>query len=107
MIYQIISPFAYTINAETYKEAIKNFINFNREMNINKIIITDQTNHMEARLNYYKYDGRNKVGINMFPINYGMPPPLVVNDTYIPPMNFYPPMSPINSFIPTVINMAV
>ena len=94
MIYQVISPFPYTVHADSYKEAIKNFINFNREMNINSLIITDQTNHMDARLKYYKHDGRNKVGIDMYPIAKNNLYP-IMNNVYTQP------------FTPVVMNVPI
>ena len=56
-----------SINGDSFKEAIKNFVTLNHRLDINKIIITDQQNHMEATLKYFKHDGRNKVGINVYP----------------------------------------
>lgn len=85
MIYQILQPFAYTIDANSFHEAIKNFVKINKAISINSMIITDQQKHMKANMNYYKHDGRNKVGINMFPISpYGLPV-VSMNETYIPP----------------------
>ena len=122
MIYQVLSPFATTINGDSFKEAIKNFIKLNHNLNITDMIIKDQTQHMKANLNYYKQDGRNKVGIDMYPIgnNYPlvpmMPTQVVVNDPYNPynspslVANFLP-MSPISSdynpFIPMVVNIPI
>jgi|UniRef100_A0A6C0ED92 hypothetical protein len=82
MIYQVLSPFASTVNADSFKEAIKNFVKLNHNLNINDLIIKDQSRHMTAKINYYKKDGRNKVGINMYPINnYSLP---INSNTYIP-----------------------
>jgi hypothetical protein len=117
MIYQILSPIPYSVYADSYKEAIKNYINFNHQMNINNIIITDQKNHMKALLKYYKHDGRNKVGINMFPIDYTYPMngnnlyPMIGNNPY--PMignNPYPIIGNnlyTSSILPSVINIPV
>jgi hypothetical protein len=109
MIYQIISPMAYSLNADSFKEAIKNYINFNREMNITQLIIKDQYNHMEARINYYKHDGRNKVGINMYPINYNqsMLPYVSPYSPALPLSPLSPLSSPYAPFIPTVINIPI
>ena len=94
-------------------------------MNITQLIIKDQYNHMEARINYYEQDGRNKVGINMYPINYNqtMLPysqPFVspYSQPFISPYSqpLIPalplsPLSPLSSpyapFIPTVINIPI
>lgn len=67
VLYQVLSPIVMSINGDSFKEAIKNFVKLNHRLDINKIIITDQQNHMEATLKYFKHDGRNKVGINYYP----------------------------------------
>jgi len=86
-------------------------------LQINNMIITDQTRNMQANIKYYQQDGRNKVGINMFPVGLQYPIPIVTNNTYIPPkmtepvispfMPFSPiPVSPMSvPFIPTVIDI--
>jgi hypothetical protein len=117
MIFNVVSPIVATIDGDSLKDAIKNFIKFNHNMNIREMIIRDQSNNVRANINYYKQDGRNKVGINMFPVGLDYPIPIVTNDTYIPPrlieqpLNLWPlspiPLSPygISSFIPSVINI--
>ena len=70
MIYQVVSPFTTDIYGESYKDAIKHFVKLNRNLNISQMIIKDQTQHIEARMKYYQEDGRNKVGINMYPTNW-------------------------------------
>ena len=109
MIFQVVFPFESTIYGDSFKEAVKNFVKLNHNLNITKMIIKDQSKQVEANINYYKEDGRNKVGINMFPVGLQYPIPIVTNDTYIPPGIM--PMSPLPStplslpFIPTVINI--
>lgn len=114
MIYQVVSPFSLEISADSIKEAIKNAVKIKRNINITEMIIKDQNRHIKAKLEYYQQDGRNKVGINMFPVGYNYPIPIVTNDTYVPPQIIQSPlipMSPIplspvmSPFIPTVINI--
>lgn len=118
MIFTVTFPFESVIYGDSFKDAIKNFVKLNHNLNINKMIITDQKRNMEASINYYKEDGRNKVGINMFPVGYPFPTPIVVNDTYVPSrvtdgivVNPYLPISPLPispvgiPFVPTVINI--
>ena len=115
MIFNVVSPIVATIDGDSLKDAIKNFIKFNHNMNIREMIIRDQSNNVRANINYYKQDGRNKVGINMFPVGLDYPIPIVTNDTYIPPrlieqpLNLWPlspiPLSPYGPFIPSVINI--
>lgn len=113
MIFQLVFPFESTIYGDSFKNAIKEFIKLNYNLNINRMIVKDQSNQIEAKINYYKEDGRNKVGINMFPVGLQYPIPIVTNDTYIPPKMINPlmplspfPLSPVSfPFVPTVINI--
>jgi hypothetical protein len=91
MIYQIVSPFTDTIYGDSFKEAIKNYIKVNRNVNVSQMIVTDQTNHIQAYMKYYQQDGRNRVGINMYPISnpfLNTPPVVIVKnekeERYIP-----------------------
>lgn len=70
MIYNIVSPFRYEISGDSQIDAIKQFIKINYELNINRMIIQDRQRHMQANFNYYKQNGQNKVGIDMYPVNY-------------------------------------
>lgn len=117
MIFNVVSPIVATIDGDSLKDAIKNFIKFNHNMNIREMIIRDQSNNIRANINYYKQDGRNKVGINMFPVGLDYPIPIVTNDTFIPPrlveqpVSLWPlspiPLSPLGftPFIPSVVNI--
>ena len=67
MIYQIVSPIVTPIYGDSFKEAIKNYVKFNHNLNINNLIIKDQSQHWEARLRYYKENQKNKVGIDVYP----------------------------------------
>lgn len=117
MIFNVVSPIVATIDGDSLKDAIKNFIKFNHNLNITEMIIKDQSNNIRANINYYKHDGRNKVGINMFPVGLNYPIPIVTNDTFIPPRlieqptNLWPmspiPLSPVAfaPFVPSVIKI--
>lgn len=116
MIYQIVHPFTETIYGDSFKQAIKNYIKINRNLNINQMIVTDQTNHIKATMKYYKEDIRNKVGINIIPIsntapylNVGATPFLPLsNAPLVPYFDFeISPMRPVlgPAFIPTVIDL--
>ena len=59
MIYQIVSPIVTPIYGDSFKEAIKNYVKFNHNLNINNLIIKDQSQHWEARLRYYKENQKN------------------------------------------------
>jgi hypothetical protein len=70
MIYHVLSPQIYygqVINGNSFKEAMKNFVKLHHGINLTQLIMTDQQRHMEATLEYYQKDGRNKVGINYYP----------------------------------------
>jgi hypothetical protein len=69
MSFQVVWPLVQRVDGDSFKSAIKNFVKMNRRLNIEKIIITDQQKHMQATFDYFKYDIRNRVGINFFPAN--------------------------------------
>jgi hypothetical protein len=99
MSFQIVYPIQSTIYGDSFKEAIKNFIKLNHSLNIRNIIVKDQTDQVKATINYYKQDGRNKVGIDMYPVGLQYPIPLVTSNAYYPQPLIAAP------FIPTVINI--
>ena len=129
--FKITYPMESIIYGDSFKEAVKNYIKLNHNLDITRMIIQDKSRNMEAQIKYYQQDGRNKVGINMFPVGYQYPYsyPIVSNNTYIPPqlsnpllnppaflespslVNSLIPLSPTLSpvlstpFIPTVINI--
>lgn len=66
MIYQIVSPVVQTINGDSLKDAIKNFVKINDMYSLNKLIVTDQQNaYYNANINYYKNNNKNKVKIDI------------------------------------------
>lgn len=76
MIYQIVFPIHTTVSADSYNNAIKNFIKLNHDLKIDRIIIKDHMNYYNANINYYLNNGHHKLGINMFPLpyNFSVPP---------------------------------
>jgi hypothetical protein len=98
MIYQIVSPIVATIEGDSFKEAIKNYVKFNHSLNIRNLIVKDQADHAyEARLRYYMENQKNKVGIDVYPytnINYPVIAPI---NPVIAPIN--PVIAPINPVI--------
>jgi hypothetical protein len=124
-MFQVVYPYESTIYGDSFKEAIKQFVKLNHDININKMIIKDRQKQMIASINYYKQDSRNKVGINMYPVGLDYPIPILTSNTQIPisinrslPLNpminpminpiINPMLSPMISpggFIPTVINI--
>jgi hypothetical protein len=75
MLFNVVSPVVLQIDADSFKEAIKQFAKLHYHMNLSSIIIRDQMNrNYQADLNYYNLDGRRKVGIDMYPVNYSMLP---------------------------------
>jgi hypothetical protein len=69
MQFNIIYPFTQIINGDTLNEAIKTFVKLNYDINLTKLIIQDQNKYYDTKIKYYVHDGRNKIGINMFPTN--------------------------------------
>lgn len=66
--FQVVYPYAMAIDANSFKEAVKQYAKYNDNMNINSMILTDQYNQaMKARLQYYKDGAKNKVQISMQP----------------------------------------
>jgi hypothetical protein len=67
MLFQIVQPIVADIYGDSFKEAIKNYVKFNHNLNITNMIIKDQSNHYQARLRYYTENQKNKVGIDVYP----------------------------------------
>ena len=69
MSFQIVYPYPaiMTINADNFKQAIKQYAKMNYNYSINSLIITDQTRYMRANLKYYNNGNTNKVSISMTP----------------------------------------
>jgi hypothetical protein len=75
MIYQVVHPYVMSINAESFKDAIKNYVKMNHNLTLGNIIITDQARQfMKAKVNYYNVDDKRKANITLFPtIGHSMP----------------------------------
>ena len=71
MNYRIVQPFLIDITGNTYKEAVKNFIKINQNLNLNSLIFKDQNDsrYYQALVRYYTENNKNKVGINFYPYN--------------------------------------
>ncbi len=96
MKFSIVYPYPSLIDANSFKEAIKQYVKINHNVNINQMILTDKMNHVNADLNYYRQNNVDKVGINMYPIspNYAITP------------NFYGPVH-VQSLIPNSNNSSI
>jgi hypothetical protein len=80
MLFSVVSPIAVQIDADSFKEAIKQFAKLHYHMNLSSIIIRDQMNrNYQADLRYYSDLGRRKVGIDMYPVSYPFVP-IVMTD---------------------------
>ncbi len=113
MKFSVVYPYPTIVDADTFKEAIKQYVKTSYNMNINQMILTDKMTHVNAELNYFRKNNVDKVGINMYPIspNYNIIPnfygpvhvqsliPESTNSSIIPVPTFVP------SFIPRVINI--
>ena len=67
MSFQVVYPLTMAINGDSFKDAVKNFVKLNYELNLASIIITDQSRYMRANLDYYNKDNKDKVGIKLLP----------------------------------------
>ena len=88
MSFQIVYPIPMTISADSFKDAIKQYVKLNYSMNIANIIVTDQYRYMKANLKYYKEGPKSKVGISLYPTVW----PLTVNsdNSIATPLNTFP-----------------
>ena len=66
-IYYIVDPIKTTTNGVSFKDAVKNFIKINHQLNINSLILTDRARYMKANFNFYKKYNKNKVSISLHP----------------------------------------
>ena len=69
MNFNIIHPFVKVINGDSISEAIKTYVKFNYDINVTNLIIQDQEKYFNTKIKYYMHDGRNKVGIDIYPTN--------------------------------------
>ena len=58
MLFNVLSPFAYTIDADTFAVAAKDFVERQRNLDITRIILADRFNNaMRADVAYTVRDG--------------------------------------------------
>ena len=67
MLFHVVHPIAMTVNAESFKDAVKNFVKLNQDLTLTSLILTDQARYMKANLNYFNVADKQKVGISLFP----------------------------------------
>jgi len=67
MSYQIVYPITMAIDADSFKDAVKQYAKLNYSANIASLVITDRQRYMKANLKYYTEGYKNKVGISLFP----------------------------------------
>jgi len=67
MSFQIVYPIPMTISADSFKDAVKQYVKLNYDVNVANLIITDQYRYMKANLKYYKQGPKDKVGISLYP----------------------------------------
>lgn len=65
--YTFYQPVYYVMDADSVKSAIKNYVKFHRQYEISQLMMSDQNKRYKAQMKYFKADGRNKVGINIYP----------------------------------------
>jgi len=111
-IFQIVDPVTMTINGDTFKDAVKNFVKMNHDMTITSLILTDRSRYMRANLNFYRESNKHKVGISLYPtvwplnsINNSSKP--ISMWPYLPSINYdteeYPSTTFINGFVPQIV----
>ena len=114
MLFQIVDPVNMTINGDTFKDAVKNFVKMNYDLNLTSLILTDRSRYMRANLNFYKKSNKHKVGISLYPTAW----PLNVksNGEIVSPFNTwpyspsitydteeYPSTTFVNGFLPQIV----
>ena len=111
MIYNIVHPFSLTLNADSFGEAIKNYVKINHDLSLTELILTDQTRHMKANIKYYNKDNKKKANISLVPTLW----PLSIEDDgkinsplnswpYSPSISYDTKEYPSTTFIPTIIH---
>ncbi len=116
MSFNIVYPIAMTIDANSFKDAVKKYVKLNYDMSIQSLILTDQYRYMKANLNYFKNENKNKVAISLYPTVW----PLSVNKEgkintdfwpFTPQVSYdtkeYPATTYVNGpFVPKIIPLA-
>ena len=99
MSFRVVYPLTMAISGDSFKDAVKNFVKLNYDLNLASIIITDQSRYMRANLDYYNKDNKDKVGIKLLPTVWPLGAMAVNSSTneIISPLNMWP-YSPTISF---------
>ena len=100
MPFQIVSPFVMNINGTDLKSAVKNFVKLHHSLKINNMVVADQNRHVDVALKYYKHDGRNKVGIDMYPSTQIVSATSSIISPFVSPVSSI--MSPVSSIMSPV-----
>lgn len=68
MIFNVLSPVALTIDADSFKDAAKKFVVMQKNLDITRLILADRFNsRMQANVVYTLEDGNYKAKIGLFP----------------------------------------
>ena len=91
MFFQIVHPFYNVIEGNSFKEAIKNYIKFNDNLNLNNLIIRDmENNRHKVMLRRYFENNKAKVGIDVYPYSNLNP----LENVFLPPNAVVQPVRP-------------
>lgn len=105
MLFQVLSPFTMSVNADSFKDAIKQVVVNQRNLDITRLIMADRfNNRMHADIAYTLKDGKYVAGISLTPTTftniYNMMTPAVVTNNKNTPY----PLSPmLNVLRPAVL----
>ena len=82
MLFNVLSPLAVGIDANTFSDAAKRFVEMQRNLDITRIILADRFNNaMRADVGYTVRDGNVVAGISLMPTIYPRTPyPAVVTN---------------------------
>lgn len=100
MFYKVIFPVVQVIDSDSFINAVKIFAKTNRDINISRLIMYDNNKYMSVKLKKFSQDGRNKIGIDMYPVQYNHLTPPIVPKKFIPHNIVIPPRYP-NLLSPT------
>lgn len=106
--FNVLSPFAYTIDAESFADAAKRFVSLQRRLDITKLILADRFKTMKADIAYTQRNGEWVAGINLSPTVYpsypgypavvttnpNTPYPVGVASTMLSPLGLPDPLRP-------------
>jgi hypothetical protein len=67
MLYRILYPTVVSIDSDSIKNAIKNYVKLNDSININLLILSENEKYYKASLKKRYHDIRNRVGIDIYP----------------------------------------